>query len=164
MLVPRLKMRKIMRLKIAFYIIGALYMLGNTWIFYFLKDNPASMLKDIDALKVYLSSAALNFDYLVWDSYDLYGIFFSTLEAVLYFALGYFVDKKRKTTVKIFWAMLFFCIVLPFIYVYLISGTRAFSSLWLQKNTILFAAGIFMGAGLTIASTSHHLWGSLIWN
>lgn len=163
LLVPEVSMEKVKRIKYSFYAMGLFYLLGNTWIIYFLIDNPASMLSDTEALHNYLQLAALNFDYLVWDSYDLYGILFSTIEAALFFVLGYYIDKRRRKSVQLYWLTLVCSVLLPVIYVFLLSDAGSFSSMWLQKNTVLFTSGIFLGAGLSIASTSHSLWGDVIW-
>lgn len=162
LLVPPLLVEKSKRLKYTFYAIGVMYLLGNTWIIYLLADNPSSILSNIDELKNYLQMNALNFDYLVWDSYDLYGILFSTIEAVVYFAIGYQVERNSEKMITFYWIGLALSILLPFVYVFLISGEGVFSSMWLQKNTVIFASGIFMGIGLQLASKSKRLWATMI--
>lgn len=156
--VPQLKIEKVKRIKYTFYILGILYLVGSTWIFYFFADNSLSAFSDMESVKNYLQMHALNFDYLVWDSYDLWGPVFSVIQAVLYFLFGYAIDKQRKRAILFYWLSLIVSIVFPFIYVFGISGTGSFSSLWLQKNIVLFTAGVFTGAGLHIASTSRAVW------
>lgn len=161
--VPHLKMEKILRIKYTFYLLGILYLIGSTWVFYFFSDNTLAAFRDMDAVKEYLQLRALNFDYLVWDSFDLWGPVFSLIQAASYFVLGYFTDKDRHTVAKLYWVALAVSILLPFIYVYIISGIGSFSSLWLRKNIVLFTAGIFTGAGIQVASTSRMVWGETLW-
>lgn len=157
-LVPSFAAEKAKRLKIIFYLMSALYILGNSWIIYFLADNPVSALGNINEMKIYLQQNALNFDYLVWDSYDLYGILFSTIEAVIYFFTGYYIEKDSKKTTKFYWASLICSILLPLLYVFVLSGVGEFSSMWLTKNTVVFTSGIFMGIALQLLSGSQYLW------
>lgn len=160
--VPALAIEKVKRLKITFYIIAVMYIIGNSWIIYFLAENPFSMFNDMYAVMDYLQLNALNFDYLVWDSYDLYGILFSTVEAVIYWFVGYYIDKDAKKATTFYWVSLILSIILPFIYVFVLSGIGSFSSMWLRKNTVIFTSGIFMGISLQIASTSQRLWYNLV--
>lgn len=162
LLVPPLRTTKIRRIKVSLYFMGILYLIGNTWIFYFLRDNPMSAMSDYNLLEQYLRLNALNFDYLVWDTYDMYGILFSTIQAALYILLGYHIGRRRKHALLFYWLTVACSILFPVIYVYLISNIGEFSSQWLQKNTVLFAASIFMGVGLTIARTSRGIWDNVI--
>jgi len=162
-LVPRFKLSKVRTLKKLFYLMGILYVTGSSWIVNFIIDNPITMLGDLNATHEYLQAHALNFGYLIWDAYDLFGILFSLIQAALYFVLGYYIDKRRRRPLKIYWATLICSIVLPYLYVYVISGIGAFSSMWLQKNIVLFASGLFSAVGLTVAATSRGMWGEVIW-
>lgn len=163
LLVPPIRGEKIKRIKFSLYLMGILYILGSTWIFYFLADNPLSLLQDRDATYQYLQAHALNADYLVWDSYDLYGILFSMIEAALYIAAGYFIDKRRRVPVRLYWLTVIMSVLLPFIYVFGISGVGSFTELWLQKNVVIFASGIFTAVGLTLASKSRSVWSDVVW-
>lgn len=163
LLVPKIKLEKAKRLKYIMYIMGILYITGSTWIIYFLANNPISMLGDIDATTQYLKLNALNFGYLIWDSYDGFSILFSLIEAGLFIAMGYYIDKRRRKPITLYWISLALSMGLPFLYVYVISGTGAFSSMWLQKNIVLFVAQAFMGAGLTVAGRHRMLWEEVIW-
>ena len=164
LLVPALHGNKPLTLERSFYLLGILYILGSTWIIYFLFQNPISMLwTDPEATKEFLQLNALNSDYLIWDSYDLFGILFSLIQAALYISVGYFITRNRKTTVKLFWISVITSMLLPALYVSLSPTVDTFSSLWLKKNTVLFASGIFTAAGLTIASSSRGMWSEMLW-
>ena len=154
---------KIKKLKWVFYLFGIFYILGTTWAIHYLIDNPISSFADFDFTHDYLQSNALVFDYLVWDTYDLWGVLFSFIQATVYFLIGHYISKSKTKTVILFWISLILSILLPFIYVYLLSGRDAFTSMWLQKNVVLFASGLLTASALTIARNSSGLWGDVVW-
>lgn len=164
LLVPAIKGNKPKKLEKTFYLLGILYVLGSTWIIYFLFQNPISLLwTDPAAAKDFLQINALNSDYLIWDAYDLFGILFSFIQAAVYITIGHFITRNRKVTVKLFWLSVAISIFLPAIYVSLSPISTGFSSLWLRKNTVLFASGVFTGAGMTLASSSRGMWSEMLW-
>ncbi len=163
-MVPPLYMEKINRVKISFYLLGILYFVGTTWIFYFLRDHPLSYLENTVAVQGYLQLRALNFDYLIWDLYDLWGPIFSIITGSIYIALGYFIDKRVDIAVLLFWLTTIISVALPFLYNYVIAGINDISILWLRKNTIIFISGFLMNIATTIMATSERLWGDYIWN
>ena len=93
----------------------------------------------------------------------MWGVLFSFIQAVVYFFIGYYISKSKSKTVTLFWLSLVLSILLPFIYVYLISGRGEFTSMWLQKNVVLFGSEILIASGLTIAKNSNGLWGDVVW-
>lgn len=149
-------------LRTVFYAMGILYFLGSSWVIYLMADGKISLLNNLPELRAYLSSKALNFDYLVWDTYDLYGILFSLIQGISYILLASFIQSRRKISIRLFWLTVANSIILPFLYVFVISGNGQFSTLWLQKSTFLFLSGVFSGVALTVAGTSRFLWADII--
>lgn len=155
---------KIKRLKYLFYAFSILYLLGSTWLIHYLADNPISSFADFEYTYSYLQGNALVFDYLVWDVYDPWGVLFSFVQAIIYFLLGHYISKSKTKTVILFWISLALSVLLPFLYIYLISSREFFTSMWLQKNVVLFASGLLIATGLTIARSSSGLWGDVVWH
>lgn len=161
--VPAILFDRVKGIKFCLYLIGALYITGSSWIIYYIAQNPVSMLSDLAATKQFLQMNALNFGYLIWDSFDGFSVLFSLVEAALYFAMGYYIDKRKRKPVIIYCISLLLNIAFPFLYVYIISGVGEFSTMWLQKNTVLFTAQLFIAVGLIIAASSRRLWEEIIW-
>lgn len=163
LLSPEKFVNKPQLLKYTLYSIGMLYILGSSWILYYMTDNQISQLGNLEFTKDYLQLNALNFGYLVWDAYDAFSVLFSFIEAAVYIALAYHVARVRRKTIILYIASVILSFALPFVYVYLILGTGEFSAMFLQKNTVLLISQIFMGAGLVIAGSSRRLWQAAVW-
>ena len=163
LLVPEKGINKAHLLKYTALAIGILYILGSSWIIYYLAANPMSMLSNFEFTKEFLQLNALNFGYLVWDSYDGYSVLFSLIEAAVYILLAFSISVRRRKTIAIYWISAILSIAMPFLYVFVISGIGKFSSMFLQKNTILFVAHIFTGAGLIVAGSDRRMWEDTVW-
>lgn len=150
-------------LQIVLYAIGILYITGSSWIVYCLAANPVSSLGNVEFMRQYLQLNALNFGYLVWDSYDVFAVLFSVIEAALYIACAYSISRVRRRTVVLYVTLTVLSLSLPFLYVYLILGTGEFSTMFLQKNTVLIVSQILMCVGFAVAGTSRRLWETAIW-
>ena len=173
---------KLKLFKVLFFIIGVCYLLGNSWIIYYAIDNPAINLiygsipkwfwsGDIEAiaraswesLVLYQYERAMVFNYLIWDSYDLFGVLFSTVQGILYIQLSLILDTSRGRVLRKMILIAVLTILLPFIYnicvrkIWIVSGT------WLNKNILLFFETLFMMVALNLAATSRNFWHDVLW-
>lgn len=150
-------------LKVMLLLTGILYITGSSWILHCLFDSSFPGFGDTEAVKQYLQLNALNFGYLMWDSYDIFSVVFSLIQAAVHIALANCIACVRRKTIALYVTTTVLNILFPVLYVFVILGTGEFSSMFLQKNTVLIVAELFLCAGFLIAGTSRRLWEAVVW-
>ncbi len=176
------KIPKALILKIAFIIIGICYLLGNTWIFFFLAENSFSTLLTAsipnifanDALKAQIAEAtnqcylfqyndAYVFNYLIWNSYDLFAVLFSTIQGILYIQLGLNYLNHKKYVIKKFILITTLSLILPLIYTFAIKMDFGFPYDWSVRNILLIFEAIFIIIAMYLASSSKTFWSDVMY-
>ena len=169
-------------LKILFIIIGVCYMLGNTWIFYYIGEGPvkdlflaclprwiggpelrASVEAAVNNLYKIQYDRALILNYIVWDTYSLYGIIFSFIQGYLYITLGLSINSHRNIVVRKFFFITLLSFLLPMLHTVLINGTVFISSSWGKRNVMLIFENVLILLALRFSATSKMLWADIIW-
>lgn len=170
-------------LKILFITIGVCYLVANTWIVYFVLDGNSLMTllrasvpswiggpefrqatnMAVNALKAYQSNGAYVFNYLVWDSYDLFAILFSTIQGVLYIKFGLGLEERKKIVLKKYIVISVLSLVIPFVYNIVVRGNLMVSSTWLERNALLIFESLFVIIAMYLASSSRHFWEDILW-
>ena len=170
-------------LKIMFITIGVCYLVANTWIVYFVLDGNSPMIllrasvpswiggdefmqattKALDTLKSYQSNGAYVFNYLVWDSHDLYAILFSLVQGVLYINFGLGLEGRKKTVLKKYIVISLLSLIIPFAYNIIIRGNLIVSPTWMERNALLIFESVFMIIAMYLASSSRHFWDDILW-
>lgn len=152
-------------LKGYFFAMGAFYLLGNTWIFYFLAQNPVSDLFNTAVLHQFQQSRALTLNYLSWATYDLWGVLFSAIQGAIYIYLGCIIDKRITKTFISYVAVTVNSLLFPLLYCFFTIGTSFEAiigdetvNLYLNKNLMLIALDIFVSAAMFLASGVKGLW------
>lgn len=183
---------KIKVLKSLFYITGCCYILGNCWIFYFLPHHSFStiltasipvwfaddtLLQSInEAFKIchdFQFNNALVFNYLIWGSYDLFGIIFSLVQGFLFIRMGYLIEDHKSNVVKRFLVLILFSLLVPFIYGFVVRGffwftedssiKRCIFNEWIQRNAFLVFESFFIYFALKLASTTRSFWADILY-
>lgn len=168
--------------KTIFYTIGITYLLGNTWIIYYaLNNQPADLLygsipvwfhygktgilagNSWNNLVSYQFNNALVFNYLIWDSYDLFGVLFSTIQGILYIRLANVLDTSRKIVMKNIILVFVLSLILPWAYNIVVRKRFIFSNEWANRNLLLIFESLFILAALKFAASSRSFWHDVIW-
>ncbi len=176
------KFSKIKIFKVIFFVTGCCYLLSNTWVInYMINNSPMDLIygsipkwfatgeladvmaKSWGSLYVFQYNNAMVFNYLIWDSYDLWAILFSTIQGVLYIQLALQLDTSRGKVMKKLLKILILSVVLPWIYNIVVRKYWIFSASWAQKNILLIFESVFMFAALNIAATSRNFWHDILW-
>lgn len=181
MLTAKTRIPKYIILKAMFYTIGVCYLLGNTWIIYYLISNsfsgeafanlwygsfPVWLSNDtvksaVQALYDYQYNNAFVFNYIMWDSYNLFGIIFSTVMAVLYFRFAKRISGHMKKVCRRYLTISLFALITPILYNALFQNVFLFSTLWGTKNIILIFSSVLVYMALLLSSTSRTFWNEL---
>ena len=179
--VPK-KFMKMKVLKAIFYTIGITYLLGNTWVVYYaLNNQPLDLLYGSipvwfqygrigilaenawNNLVSYQFNNALVFNYLIWDSYDLFGVIFSTIQGILYIRLAKDLDTSRKIVMKNITLVSLLSLVLPWIYNIVVRKRYIFTNDWANRNILLIFELFLIVIALNFAASSRSYWHDVIW-
>ncbi|MDY3927947.1 MAG: hypothetical protein SOZ34_01115 [Clostridia bacterium] len=182
MLSSNSKFPKAAILKYFFIIIGVCYILANTWIFPFLKDNSFSTLLTAsiprifanDALRAQIDEAtsqcylfqynnAYVFNYLIWNSYDLFAVLFSIIQGVLYIQLGLNFFGHKSYVVRKFIIISVVSLVLPLLYTFLIRMDFSIPYEWGTRNILLLFEALFIIIAMHLASSSKAFWSDVMY-
>ncbi len=176
------KVEKIKVFKAIFFAIGICYLLGNTWVIYYMVNNsPIDLIYGSiprwfatgefgntitnawNNLYAFQYNNAMVFNYLIWDSYDLFGILFSTIQGILYIKLAMVIDSSRTEVLKKIILISVLSLVIPWLYNVLILKRLIFSSSWSNRNLLLILESVFIIVSLKIAATSRSFWQDVLW-
>lgn len=176
------RLLKLKILQVVFFAIGICYLLANTWIInYMFTNNPMDLLYGSipkwfyhgelgrtaqaawENLVTFQYDKAMVFNYLVWDSYDLWALIFSTLIGIMYIRLGLVLDMGRSKVLKRYLWINILLLVLPFIYNMLIRQRWMVSGTWATRNVFLVFEAFFVYAALVMAATSRTFWHDVLW-
>ncbi len=173
---------KIKLFKVIFFVIGCCYLLANTWIINYMIDNSFMDLVygsiprwfasgDFDKiitdswknLYIFQYNKAMVFNYLIWDSYDLWGILFSTIQGILYIRLSFDLDTSRPNVLRKILMIFVLSVAFPWIYNIVVLKNLIFSAAWAQKNILLIFELFFVFIALNIAASSRNFWHDVLW-
>ena len=179
------KMKRISKIKIfkfMFYAIGICYLLGNSWVLYYIIDNSPidliigsipkwfakgefgnSIIESWSRLVRFQYDNVLVFNYLVWDSYDLISFLFSTVQGILYIKLAKNFDTSRIKVMKNLILVSALLLVLPWVYNIIFRARWIFTGEWANRNILLLFESFFMVFALNIAATSRNFWHDVLW-
>ncbi len=177
------KISKMKVFKIVFMIIGICFLLGNTWVIYYLANggSPMALLygsvpkwfwfgelgtlaaESWDKICVYQYDTVLVFNYLIWDSYDLFNVIFSTIIGILYIQLSIILDTSRRRVMKKITQIFALSFILPVLYNMVVRKNFLPSGTWSNKNILLMFESAFMLVSLNLAASSRSFWHDVLW-
>lgn len=166
MIIPNGKMPKGLILKWVFYGIGICYLLGCTWIIYFIVDNSFSALFSSSAqdFQTYQRELALSFNYMTWECYSPLNLVFSLIQALLYLLLGASLDGGKAVFRVTIPTSLILAIAVPIIFILIspeISGDSLSSAL--MRHVYIFGSQALSSIGLFAISASNYQWEHFLW-
>ncbi len=176
------KMSKMFVFKSIFMAIGICYLVSNTWIIkYMIDNNPMDLLygsipkwfsggelgeimtSSWNNLYLYQYNNAMVFNYLVWDSYDLFGVLFSTIQGILYIQLSLILDTSRVRVMRKYTLIVILSIIIPWLYNIFVQKQWFYSSAWMSKNILMIFETILILVALNIAASSRNFWHDVLW-
>lgn len=182
MLTLKTKLPRIVILKYIFIAIGVCYFLGNTWVIFFLQENSISTLLTASIPTIFTSGAlrqevieavdvcyqfqynnAYVFNYLVWASYDLFGVLFSTIQGILFILLGLHMNSRKKVVLNKFLLVIVVSLVVPILYYVIIKANFSFPSEWGTRNLLVLASCISTYFAMKLASSSTAFWMDILY-
>lgn len=156
------KVPKVIILKWVLYTISACYLLGNTWIFYFIFKNSFIELFTADAmaLQTFQRENALMFNYMIWNSYTPVNVIFSLINSALYFISARTLRTKKRIFRRSLTLAFILTIAVPFLFK--MFGPES-DKLGLAENVYLVGSQFLTTVGLYALSLSTRLWGQILW-
>ena len=181
-LTPKARTSNYLILKVLFYTVGICYIIGNVWVIYYLADNafsaeafanlwygsfPVWLSNDkvqvaVDSLKDFQYNNAFVFNYIIWDSYNLFGVVFSFVMAALHFRFANRIEGHMKKVCNRYLAICLFALLAPILYNVLLQNVYVFSSLWGSKNALPIISSVFVYLALYLSSYSREFWNDLL--
>lgn len=164
LIIPNGRFPKALIIKWVLYGISLCYILGSTWIFYYIYDNSiAGIFTDtLENFQSYQRNLGLMFNYLAWDCYSPVNLIFSLLEALLLFISARSVTTDRLVFAVSLGLAVAFCIFAPILYNVISSGDFI-SNDWLEKNAYILGSQIMSAIALISIASLSRLWGRLMW-
>ena len=175
-------MPKLNIFKLIFMAIGICYLISNTWIInYMIDNNPMDLIygsipkwfsngelgevmtSSWNNLYSYQYNKAMVFNYLIWDTYDLFGVVFSTIQGILYIQLSLILDTSRVRIMRKYTLIIVLSILIPWLYNILIQGRWIYSSAWMNKNVLMIFENLLILAALNLAASSRNFWHDILW-
>ena len=173
---------KIKIFKCIYMIVGICYLLGNTWVIYYVINNSPMdliygsipkwfgsgkfgeiMTTSWGNMYVFQYNNAMVFNYLVWDSYDLFGVVFSTIQGILYIKLSLDMDTSRAKVMKLFFKTTVLSLALPLLYNILVQKRVFMTTSWMSRNILLAFESLFVLGALQLAASSRNFWHDVLW-
>lgn len=182
MIATKTKFPKYVIIKGMFIAIGVCYLLGNTWVIYYLAHNgfsgesfanlwygsyPAWLSNDTveaakQALYDFQYTNAFVFNYIIWDSYNLFGVIFSFVMSYLYFRFAKRLGGHMRKVCGRYLAVSLFAVITPIAYDAIFQNVFPFSDLWGEKNVLLIFSTVFIYIALRLSSSSRTFWSDII--
>lgn len=147
---------KLKMLKIVCYTMGIMYFLGNFWIFQWLFQGIASREFSFDVAQ-FLKVENMMFCHLQWASRNAEVIFYNHMTAVLWFGMGYYINRDRRLTCKLMLAQAILSYVVPILFYYVYRG-KFIPDWWLKKTIPLICSDIILTFCLFYAAVKRETW------
>lgn len=145
-------------LRMVFNITGICYLLGNTWVIYFLVlGNPVSALLDVTQLTFVQRSEALVLNYLMWNCFSLWNILFSTVQGILYLLMARQIMYSRRKTLRIGGIICIISVVVPIICGVTNPSLQNYVS-WIRNNVFFLLSQISIYTAMLVAGTNRKDW------
>lgn len=147
-------------LKAVCYSIAVLYFVANFWIFGWLFSSLAQRNISFDVAQ-YQREASVMFNHLEWASRNAETIFYDYFASVLWFLIGYNVDRDRRFVCKLMVLEIAFVYIVPIVFYYLYNS-KGVGTWWIKKSIPLFLSDAIMTFGLFYAARRREVWKAYI--
>lgn len=156
------KYPKAMVLKVVLYVISACFLLGNTWVIYFIAKNPFSALFTTDAagFQTFQRENALMFNYMIWNCYTPVNVIFSLINSALYFVCAKTIVNRKGVFRASYTVAFALSIIVPFLFKMFGADSE---KLGLQDNIYLIGSQLFTVVSLYALSFSSRQWMQKLW-
>lgn len=164
LLVPNIRTPKAIILKWVLYGISACYLLGNTWIIYYMVSHSVTALftDSFETIYNYQRNSALMFNYMTWNSYLPVNVIYNIIQALLFYILGKTLYHNRTIFAFCIILSTVLSITIPLLYFFL-SIEQVSDSSWLVKNIYILGTQVMTATALTAIATSPRMWEKFLW-
>ena len=98
------------------------------------------------------------FNYINWDSYNLYGILYSTIMGIIYIRFSLNLNNRMKYVYKHYVLILVLLVAIPLFHNVVIEKSLMYSELWSAKNVLIIYSMFIIAVTLKLASHSRNFW------
>lgn len=161
---------KVLTLKWIFLAISICYVLGCTWVFYYMAENSFLELftEETYMLASYQYDKALMFNYMTWVCFSPLNVIFSLIQAALFFLMSKSITSHKAVFSLFMIISTCFALLIPAIYVVFRPellehsySARLFD--YFLDNLFLFGAQICTTIALFSISLSRRMWETTLW-
>ena len=167
---PNSKKPKAITLRWIFLVISICYVLGCTWIFYYMADNSFTKLftEETYMLASYQYDNALMYNYMTWICFSPLNVVFSLIQAGLFFFMSESLIRHKAVFSLSIIISTIFSLLIPSIFVVFRPellehsyAARLFD--YFLDNLFLFGSQVCTTIALVSISLSRRMWETFLW-
>ena len=167
---PNTKIPKAITLKWLFLAIAVCYLLGCTWIFYYIADNSFTKLftEETYILASYQYDKALMFNYMTWICFSPLNVIFSLIQALLFFFMSESITRHKAVFSLFLLISTTMTLVIPAFFVVFRPelleqsyNARLFD--YFLNNVFLFGVQVCTTIALFSIACSRRMWETFLW-
>ncbi|MBP3360513.1 MAG: hypothetical protein J6N52_06650, partial [Clostridia bacterium] len=143
-------------LKYTCYALAAIYFSANIWVVEWLLSCIASRHMTFDVAQ-FLKVENMMFNHLQWASRNAETIFYNYISFATWLAIGYYVDRDRRFTCKLFVLQIAISYFIPMLFYYLYRG-KSIPDWWMKKTIPILCSDAIIAFTLFYASRSRETW------
>lgn len=173
LLIPNLKTPKAIILKWIFRGISVCYLLGCSWIIFYMIDHSTVLgifTASPDDLYTYQRNTALMFNYMTWNCYSLTNVLYSLIQAFLFFIVSESLFNHKAVFGFFLTVSTLFTIVVVAVYTIFSPEGISYADYGMRLsenfvNTVFILGSQFLSSiALISISTSPRLWEKFLWS
>ena len=147
-------------LKVVCYIMAGIYVVANVWVIQWLLQSIFTLSISFDVAQ-YLKVENMMFNHMQWVSRNAETIFYNHIAAIIWFLMGYNIDRDRKLTCKLLLAQMIMCYLVPVVAYYIYRG-NAIPDWWMKKTIPLICSDALLLIALWYMATNREAWARYI--
>ena len=147
-------------LKVVCYTMAGIYIVANVWVIQWLLQSLFSFSISFDVAQ-YLKVENMMFNHMQWVSRNAETIFYNHICAIIWFLMGYNIDRDRKLTCKLLLAQMIMCYMVPVVAYYMYRG-NAMPDWWMKKTIPLICSDALLLIALWYMATNREAWARYI--
>lgn len=147
-------------LKVVCYIMAGIYVVANVWVIQWLLQSIFTLSISFDVAQ-YLKVENMMFNHMQWVSRNAETIFYNHIAAIIWFLMGYNIDRDRKLTCKLLLAQMALCYLVPVVAYYIYRG-NTIPDWWMKKTIPLICSDALLLIALWYMATNREAWARYI--
>ena len=147
-------------LKFVCYTMAGIYLVANFWVIQWILQSLVSFSISFDVAQ-YLKVENMMFNHMQWVSRNAETIFYNHICTIIWFFIGYNIDRDRKLTCKLLLAQMIMCYLVPIVAYYMYRG-NAIPDWWMKKTIPLICSDVLLLIALWYMATNREAWARYI--